>query len=125
MKRLNYLLFCISSVSFFFCYIFITTLNPNTLDNKFIMLFYLSIFSLVFSFSLFVRSYILPSLTQKLIYQKEWLSLIRQSLLLSVVVMIILFLSSITSIGVIDILLIIVSAFIFELFFHVKMPVRS
>lgn len=125
MKRINYLLFCVSSVSFFLCYLFITSFNPNTINNKMFILFYSFSFSLIFSISLFARSYILPILTRKPVYQKEWLSLIRQSLLISFVVTIILFLSSITAMGTIDVLLIIVSAFIFELFFHVKMPVRG
>ena len=125
MKKLKFLLLFIASLSFFLCYLFITSINPYTLNNKLIILFYSFIFILLFSSSLFIRSNILSSLTRNLIYQKEWLALIRQSLILSFVIILILVLSSITSIGAIDILLIIVSAFIFELFFHVKMPVRN
>ena len=125
MKKLKFLLLFIASLSFFICYLFITSINPYTLNNKLLILFYSFIFILLFSSSLFIRSNILSSLTRNLIYQKEWLALIRQSLILSFVIILILVLSSITSIGAIDILLIIVSAFIFELFFHVKMPVRN
>ena len=125
MKKLKFLLLFIASLSFFLCYLFITSINPYTLNNKLLILFYSFIFILLFSSSLFIRSNILSSLTRNLIYQKEWLALIRQSLILSFVIILILVLSSITSIGAIDILLIIVSAFIFELFFHVKMPVRN
>ena len=125
MKKLKFLLLFIASLSFFLCYLFITSINPYTLNNKLLILFYSFIFILLFSSSLFIRSNILSSLTRNLIYQKELLALIRQSLILSFVIILILVLSSITSIGAIDILLIIVSAFIFELFFHVKMPVRN
>ena len=125
MKKLKFLLLFIASLSFFLCYLFITSINPYTLNNKLLILFYSFIFILLFSSSLFIRSNILSSLTRNLIYQKEWLALLRQSLRLSFVIILILVLSSITSIGAIDILLIIVSAFIFELFFHVKMPVRN
>lgn len=125
MKRLNFLLFCISAISLFLFYLFITSINPYSINRQFFMFFYFVVFTLVFSFSLFARSYVIPEIFKKVIYQNEWVGLIRQSLIISVVSVILLFLLSITNIGVIDVLLILISALIFEIFFHVRMPLRK
>ncbi|MFA6082023.1 MAG: hypothetical protein WC773_01225 [Patescibacteria group bacterium] len=123
MKRIKFLLLLVLAFSAFVVYLIITNSDPYTASTKLKWLFYLAIFCLIFSSTSFFRLLSIKSIGLETVTNHIFL-VMRQGAIIAAVACIILVMQSLRVLSLLDCLMIFSSAFLFELFFWVRVPLK-
>lgn len=127
MRGLKFLLLTVSALAAFAVFLIISSTDPFRIDTPLLLMFYLAVFFFITSgFSLIRLSIFTEKNSHSYISNKGIvLSTLRLGVILSGVVIALLTLSSLKTLSFLDSLLIIISAVLFELFFRVRIPLKT
>lgn len=125
MKSLRFLFLMLTALSVFALYIITSTTSPYNVSINIKFMFFSAVFGAVFG----LYNLILLSSPQKLASairpKSSIIGTFRQAFLIGIVIVTLLLLKSLNTLGLLDILLIIIAACLFELFFRVRVPLSS
>ncbi len=123
MKKLRFFLLTIAAMSAFVIYLIVSTTNPSTIPSGVKALFYFAVITCIMSAWSSIRLSFVTHEEKKMHSVGFALPIIRQGAIIGVTLTLFLMLRALRILSIWDVLLIIVAAILFELFFRVRIPI--
>lgn len=125
MKGQRFLLLSSSAIAAFAVYMIVISFDPHTMPLRMRTLFYVALFWTIAGSLSLIWLVVAGAVTNSLKHRVQLYPILRQSSILGTVVIALLMLQALRSLLWWDALLIIVAALLFEMFFRVRIPIRT
>lgn len=124
MRGLHFLFVTTNALAVFLLYVVVSSSNPKSASLNIMSFFYASLIVAICMTSVLLRIWFHPWIRRSVLDKVPIWSSVRQSAILACAMVALLMLSALKSLGIIDAILIIVAAILFEMFFRVRPPIK-
>ncbi len=125
MRGLHFLFVTIDAFAVFLIYVVVSSSNPKTATVNVLSLFYASLMVAICMTLVLIRIWFHPWFRRSVLDKVPIWASMRQSAIIGSAIVALLMLSALKSLSVLDGLLIVMAAVLFEMFFRVRPPIKQ